>query len=89
MADDIDTLRRAATARGFTEDDDGFARSSPDGSERAVVRVAGGAYEARVFRHPTGPTPGPDPEPANGPQVFESADEALDYAAANLGADGT
>ena len=91
MTDAADALRSAALDRGYAPapDDgpDAWERSSPGGSERALVRVAGDAYEARVYRHPTGPTPGPDPELDNGPQVFASPDEALDYATSNLGAD--
>lgn len=44
-----------------------------------VVRPVAGDYEARVYRHPTGPTPGPDPELAHGPQVFDAAGEAVKY----------
>lgn len=44
-----------------------------------VVRPVAGDYEARVYRHPTGPSPGPDPELAHGPQVFDAASEAVDY----------
>ena len=91
MTDAADELRRSALARGFapapSDGPDTWARESGDGSERALVQVAEGAYEARVYRHPTGPTPGPDPELDNGPQVFATPDEALDYAESNLGAD--
>ena len=78
-----------ARDRGWQTDDSGgeWFKASPDGSERAYTRVVGHAVEARVERHPTGPSPGPDPELSNGPQVFDSCDEALDYAEANLGAD--
>ena len=88
--DEVEELRRRARARGWrpTDDEDTWTAGSPDGSERATVRVAGGAYEARVVRRQTGPSPGPDPEPSHGPQVFESCEDALDYAEANLGADG-
>jgi hypothetical protein len=88
--DPVETLRDRATARGWTPTDDPrvWTTHNADGSEEAVVRVAGSSYDARVLRHPTGPTPGPDPELSNGPQVFRSVDEALDYAESNLGAEG-
>jgi hypothetical protein len=86
--DTVEMLRQQATARGWSPTDDPhvWVTRSPDGSEEAVVREAAGSYDARVFRHPTGPTPGPDPELSNGPQVFQAVDDALDYAESNLGA---
>lgn len=45
-------------------------------------------FEARVLRRPTGPTAGPDPVEAHGPQVFEELDEAIDYVSTNLGTTG-
>ena len=53
-----------------------------------VVRALPDGSDARVFRHHTAPSPGPDPEAAHGPQVFQACDDALDYAESNLGADG-
>lgn len=84
-----DELGERARARGWQTDDSGgeWFRASPDGDERAIVRVVAHAVEARVERHPTGPSPGPDPELSNGPQVFETSDDALDYAEANIGVD--
>jgi hypothetical protein len=86
---DVDELRKRCLARRWsaTERDDTWTTASPDGSEEAIVRAAGGSFEVRVVRHPTGPSPGPDPEPAHGPRVFEDVDEAIEYAESNLGAD--
>lgn len=61
-------------------------RSRTDaGDKSASVRTVSGEYEARVYRFPTGPSPGPEPELCHGPQVFSSTEEALDYAEARLG----
>jgi hypothetical protein len=55
------------------------------GEKFAVIRTVAGDYEARVYRFPTGPSPGPEPELAHGPQVFPRPEEALQYAEAQLG----
>lgn len=57
---------------------------SADAAKEAVIRCVAGEYEARVWRHPTGPD-GPDPELAHGPQVFATAGGALDYCEAQMG----
>lgn len=49
------------------------------------IRETAGAYEARVLRHPTGPSPGPDPEVSNGPRVFHDRAAAMAYVEANVG----
>jgi len=61
-------------------------RLSTDEGARAEVREVAGAYEARVWRRPTGPSPGPALELDHGPQVFADPEAALAYAEANLGA---
>lgn len=53
--------------------------------KEAYIREIAGEYEARVYRHPTGPD-GPDPELAHGPQVFANPREALEWCDAQLGA---
>lgn len=89
MEPDTEMLRQHARARGWQPtDDDAWVASSPDGSERAEVRAVPEGFEARVVRSQTGPSPGPEPEPSHGPQLFEACDDALDYAEGNLGADG-
>ncbi|HEX5367137.1 MAG TPA: hypothetical protein VFW63_10825 [Acidimicrobiales bacterium] len=83
----LDALRREAAARGWSAAGDSWVKASADGSEQASVRLVGGDFEVRVTRHPTGPSPGPDPELAHGPRVFESCAAALDDAEAHLGVD--
>ncbi|HEV2070182.1 MAG TPA: hypothetical protein VGR26_10345 [Acidimicrobiales bacterium] len=58
---------------------------SDAGDKRALVKTVAGDYHVTVYRHPTGPTPGPDPEPAHGPQIFSQPEEALEYAETRLG----
>ena len=88
MADPQETLRHEASGRGWQPSKDGgWTKASADGSEQATVRVMGDEFEARIVRHPTGPSSGPDPEPSHGPQVFSGCVDALDYAEGNLGAD--
>lgn len=60
--------------------------AAADGKEGYVREVAG-EYEARVYRHPTGPD-GPDPVLAHGPRVFATAEEALDWCESQLGVRG-
>ncbi len=55
------------------------------GEKRALIKTVAGEYEARVYRFPTGPSPGPAPELSHGPQVFADPEEALEYAEARLG----
>lgn len=88
MEPDNEMLRDRAQARGWEPmGDDTWVASSPDGSERAVVRALPDGFDARVFRYHTAPSPGPDPEPSHGPQLFEACEDALDYAESNLGGD--
>lgn len=49
-----------------------------------LIRAVSGSLEARVLRHATGPTPGPDPEQAHGPQVFEDVSAAIAYVDGNV-----
>jgi hypothetical protein len=58
---------------------------SESGEKRALIKTVAGDYEVSVHRHPTGPTPGPDPQLSHGPQVFSHPDKALAYAEAQLG----
>lgn len=61
-------------------------RTEEDGGRLiGLVRLVAGALEARVLRHPTGPTPGPEPEEAHGPQVFEEPVAAVSYVDGNVG----
>jgi uncharacterized protein (DUF2267 family) len=53
--------------------------------DRGVVAEVGGAYEARVWRRATGPSPRPDDEPLHGPQVFDEPGDALAYIEHDLG----
>lgn len=55
------------------------------GEKSALIKTVAGEYEARVYRFPTGPSPGPEPELSHGPQVFARPEEALEYAEARLG----
>lgn len=61
-----------------------WCATTDDGMKQGMVRRAGDGFEARVYRYPTGPT-GAQPELSNGPQVFPTAPEALDYAEAEMG----
>jgi hypothetical protein len=91
MEPDAEMLRDRARARGWMpagNDDTTWVTSSPDGSEEAIVSAVPGGFDARVLRHQTGPSPAPEPELSHGPQIFQSCEDALDYAEANLGADG-
>lgn len=56
---------------------------STDGTEQAVIRSVGDDYEARVYRHPTGPERR-ELLLAHGPQLFASAEEALRYCESNV-----
>jgi uncharacterized protein (DUF2267 family) len=51
---------------------------------RGQVRAVAGEFEARVWRRQTGPTPAPELELTNGPQVFGDPTEAVGYVEANL-----
>ncbi len=55
-----------------------------DTTKEAVIRAVAGEYEARICRYPSDPD-SPDPEPTHGPQVFATAEGALDYCEAQLG----
>lgn len=70
---------RAAAAPGE------WQAHSDAGEKRALIKTVAGDYQVSVYRHRTGPTPGPDPEPSHGPQVFSRPEEALEYAEAQLG----
>lgn len=72
-----DRWRRIGDAPEWTADSD-------DGMKRGFLRGTPGTFEARVYRRPTGPT-GPPLELSHGPQVFDTAAAALDYAEAQLG----
>jgi hypothetical protein len=50
-----------------------------------VNQLVAGAWDGRVCRYPTGPTPGPVPELDHGPQTFRAASDALDYVEAQMG----
>jgi hypothetical protein len=79
-------LEGRSHAADWRQDEDGTWRAENDGGRLVgTLRHAGGAWEARVARHETGPSPAPDPEPAHGPTVFEDLSLALDYVEANLG----
>ncbi len=78
------TVALAGRTGGWTSTGDGDWRlESTDGTEQAIVRTVGTDYEARVFRHRTG-AKSPDPLLAHGPQVFHSAEEALQYCESNV-----
>lgn len=71
----------------------GWKRSEPgqwrieadEGRLVGTLEERAGEYVARVLRHPTGPSAGPDPVEANGPTTFVDPDEAVAYVEANLG----
>jgi hypothetical protein len=76
--------RRAEATGGWAATGDGeWQLSSTDGTEHAVVRAVGREFEARVYRYRTGPGE-PNPFLANGPQVFETVDEAIAYCESNM-----
>ena len=58
--------------------------SGADAAKEAVIRYVAGEYEAQIWRHPTDPDV-PDPNVAHGPQVFDTANGALDYCEAKMG----
>lgn len=65
--------------------EDEWRTEEADGRLVGLVRSVSGSLEARVLRHATGPTPGPDPEEAHGPQVFDDASAAIAYVDGNVG----
>jgi hypothetical protein len=86
MEPDDETLGDRARARGW-EPANGRAWTvaSPDGSLRAVVRAHPEGYSAEVTRHQAQPIDGVPAQPAHGPELFESCEDAMDYAESNLG----
>jgi len=83
-----DMARTVAGRDDWTRSSEDEWRTEEDGGRLVgLVRVAAGALEAQVLREATGPTPGPNPEEAHGPRVFEEADVAVAYVDANLGRD--
>jgi hypothetical protein len=74
-----------AGAVHWTENAPGDWTAAWEGKEAVVRAVPPTSFEAIVWRHPTGPD-GPDPEPANGPVVFPTPDEALAWCEDEMGA---
>lgn len=89
MESRAEILRSRATARGWTTPDGGdtWVATSSGKNSRAAVRAVSGGFEASVWRQQSSPFSKPDRAPLEGPQIFESCEDALDYAEANLGSE--
>lgn len=80
----IELARRPSSDRWRRHGPNEWQAVTDDGMKHGILKLAGSAFEARVYRRPTGDT-GPPTELSHGPQVFQTPGEALDYAESQLG----